>query len=275
MEIKAYIESGAIESYVLGLASNEENAEIIRLRTIYPEINQAIDSFASDLELQITSSSVPPPAYIKNRIFQTLKQQNTFNSRMLHTEKDDQLQTPVIRIKQKNLTWKWMAAASFLLLMISSVFNFVLYNRYADKNEAYQTLLTEKQSLFAANQIYQTSQKEWELTTKMMADPAMVMITMKTAPGKKNKSATVFWDSRNKDVYVMAKELPNPALGKQMQLWAIVDGKPVDAGMIDPNCTSICKMKNIPRAQAFAITLEKQGGNPSPTMDQLLVMGAI
>jgi anti-sigma-K factor RskA len=34
-------------------------------------------------------------------------------------------------------------------------------------------------------------------------------------------------------------------------------------------------MKNIPRAQAFAITLEKKGGNPTPTMEQMFVMGSI
>ena len=139
--------------------------------------------------------------------------------------------------------------------------------------KAYQALLTEKNALFSANQIFQTSQYEWENTVKMMSDPAMLMIKMKSAPKKNNMDATVFWDSRNKDVYVMAKELPKPNAGKQFQLWAIVDGKPVDAGMISPSCAGVCKMKNIPRAQAFAITLENTGGSPTPHLEQLFVIG--
>ncbi len=275
MDIKAYIESGVIENYVLGLASEEENAEINRLRVNYPDIDFAIDRFSTDLELQLNSSSVTPPAYIKERIFESLTFQNTFKGRYLYTEKGDQLHTPVIPLKKHVFTWKWMAAASFLLLMISSVFNFLLYNRYSDKNDAYQALLSEKNSLFAANKVYQVSQKEWELTSKMMSDPSMVLIRMKTTPGKNNKDATVFWDSKTKEVYLVANELPHPEMGKQFQLWAIVDGKPVDAGIVDKNCTGICKMKNTTRAQAFAITLEKQGGNPNPTMEQLMVMGTI
>ena len=270
MDIKAYIESGVIENYVLGLASEEENADIIRLSSIYTEINQAIESFSSDLELQLMSNPATPPAYIKERIFNTLDLSNASKQGSITSNT-----RPVRNIKSNISKWKWVAAASFLLLILSSVLNFLLYNRYTEKKDAYQALLTEKESLFAVNKLYQASQKEWELTSKMMSDPTMVMIRMKTIPGKNNKDATVFWDSKTKDVYVMAKELPTPATGKQFQLWAIVDGKPVDAGIIDTNCTGICKMKNITKAQAFAITLEKLGGNPNPTMEQLMVIGAI
>jgi len=54
----------------------------------------------------------------------------------------------------------------------------------------------------------------------------------------------------------------------------MVDGKPVDAGVIG-NCEGLCKLKNIPSAQAFAVTLEKAGGSPVPTMSSLYVMGSI
>ena len=73
----------------------------------------------------------------------------------------------------------------------------------------------------------------------------------------------------------MVNKMPQPSQGKQYQLWALVDGKPVDAGMVDANCTTVCKMKNIPKAQAFAITLEKAGGSPSPTMEAMYVFGKV
>jgi anti-sigma-K factor RskA len=34
-------------------------------------------------------------------------------------------------------------------------------------------------------------------------------------------------------------------------------------------------MKNIPAAQAFAITLENRGGSVSPTMEAMFVMGKV
>ncbi len=65
--------------------------------------------------------------------------------------------------------------------------------------------------------------------------------------------------------------------GKQYQLWAIVDGKPVDGGMItskDGKNYNIQKMKTFGRAEAFAITLETAGGNPQPK-GTMYVMGKI
>jgi anti-sigma-K factor RskA len=34
-------------------------------------------------------------------------------------------------------------------------------------------------------------------------------------------------------------------------------------------------MKSIGKAQAFAVTLEPKGGSVNPTMDKMMVMGAI
>ena len=61
----------------------------------------------------------------------------------------------------------------------------------------------------------------------------------------------------------------------QYQLWALVDGKPVSAGMYSAEKDTKEILANIPKAQAFAITLEKQGGSTSPTMENMFVMGNI
>lgn len=63
----------------------------------------------------------------------------------------------------------------------------------------------------------------------------------------------------------------------QYQLWAIVDCKPVDAGMIstEKGVYHIQKMRSFGKAQAFAITLEKADGSPTPTMDQMIVQAKI
>jgi hypothetical protein len=61
-------------------------------------------------------------------------------------------------------------------------------------------------------------------------------------------------------VYLSSVKLPVAPEGKQYQLWAIVDGKPVDAGLLD-NPETFEKMKSLGNAQAFAISLEAKGGS--------------
>ena len=80
-----------------------------------------------------------------------------------------------------------------------------------------------------------------------------------------NSVATVYWHTKSKDVYLLVNNLPQPPSDRQYQLWAIVDGKPVDAGVFDiQNSQGLLRMKNMPRAQIFAVTLEKRGGSTTP-----------
>ncbi|RYZ35432.1 MAG: anti-sigma factor [Sphingobacteriales bacterium] len=86
----------------------------------------------------------------------------------------------------------------------------------------------------------------------------------------------VYWDTRSKAVYLAMKNLPPAPKGKQYQLWAIVDGKPVDAGVYALNPQeAMQKMKVIPKAEMFAITLEQEGGSATPTMEEMYVAGKV
>ena len=91
--------------------------------------------------------------------------------------------------------------------------------------------------------------------------------------------ATVYWDTTSKDVYLLVNNLPQPPGEKQYQLWALLDGKPVDVGMIDNSSfigekRLLIQMKNVSGAQAFAITLEDKGGKPTP-QGAMYVMGKL
>jgi anti-sigma-K factor RskA len=63
---------------------------------------------------------------------------------------------------------------------------------------------------------------------------------------------------------------------QQYQLWAIIDGKPVDAGVFDGNVASLLKMKEIGTgAVTFAVTVEPRGGKQSPTLESMQVAGNV
>jgi anti-sigma-K factor RskA len=274
VDIQAYIQSGIIESYVLGLTTAEETADIERLRIQFPEVEQAIEEFSIMLEEQAQSNAIAPPANVKAKIMAAIRDEEPgLNVSPVAPLSKNEEGSPVVHITYFR-KWRMVAAASVILLITSAALNYYLYNKYAERNNAYQALLSERNALAGNNQVYQAKLREWQSAAEMMADTAMAMVSMKDPAHKQPNLATVFWDTRNKDVYIMANKLPQPGTGKQYQLWALVDGKPVDAGLLDPQCTGACKMKNIPKAQAFAITLENQGGSPTPT-STIYVMGNV
>jgi hypothetical protein len=169
---------------------------------------------------------------------------------------------------------RFLAAASIILLVISGGMNIYFYSKFKETTQQYQALVLEKNTLQANNQIMQTKSLDMYNSMQMMTDPKMQKVAMPGIAGKESNYATVFWDTKSKDVYLLPNKLPQPATGKQYQLWAIVDGKPVDAGVIS-DCAGLCKMKNIPSASMFAITLEKSGGSETPTLSEMYVAGKV
>ena len=69
MNIKEYISSGIIESYVLGLASEQERAEFEQICLQYPELVAARNEFEEALEKQAFEHAIAPPAGFERKSF--------------------------------------------------------------------------------------------------------------------------------------------------------------------------------------------------------------
>jgi anti-sigma-K factor RskA len=106
----------------------------------------------------------------------------------------------------------------------------------------------------------------------------MVEVKMPATPKSPapNSYATVFWGKKTKEVFLLVKKMPDPAADKQYQLWALIEGKPVNAGTFDlTNDSTLIKLKNVSNAEAFAVTLENRGGSAAPSMEQMYVFGSM
>ena len=269
MDIKDYIESGIIESYVLGLTTAEETAEIEAMANEHNEIKQAILDFEILVESQANKDLIQPDSSVKTNLNNILFAGNSSEKNISWPQINTVNTAPVHHI---NLS-RYIAAAAIILLVISTGLNFYFYSAFKSSTDKYEALLTERNTLQANNAAYKTKLDEINQSLGMMEDPNMVKIQMNGVKGKEENIATIYWDTRTKEVYVLSNKMDKLPEGKQYQLWAIVNGKPVDAGMVGYDCAGLCKMKVINHAEAFAITLEKQGGSPTPTLSDMVVIG--
>lgn len=283
MNIQEYISSGIVESYVLGLASEQERAEFERMCAAHPELRQAREAFEIQLEQQNLSAAVPPPTQLRSRILAELKAEKEKISALSSADNgvvqsiENSYDTHIVKMKS---WWRYAAAASIVLLLASTALNFYFFSQYKSFSAKYDALVKENTSLAEGRRALQASFDEYRKAIETMSDPAMAIIRMagSQVPGSPdpNSIATVYWDTRTKDVFLHVNNMPSTPSDKQYQLWAIVDGVPVDAGVFDPvKGVAVLRMKNIPRAQAFAVTLEKRGGSPAPTLDQMYVLGKV
>lgn len=267
MNIQEYISSGIVESCVLGLAEEAERVQFEQMCTQHAEVRAARDSFELSIERHTMAAAVAPPASLRETVLRQLAAQ---------TAPEPDANAPVVQLRAVKRTgipvaMRYVAAAAIILLVASAGFNIYYFNKYRDYSQRYDQLLAQQTELAKNNSAMETRMSNYEQTISGLTNPYMSKITMegKGVPGNGSPApesvATVLWDTRSKDVYLMVNKLPMPETGKQYQLWAIVDNKPVDAGMLDmSHGNMMVKMKNVPRAQLFAITLEQQGGSPLP-----------
>ena len=61
MEIKEYIESGVLEAYVIGSATEQEAQEVLRYKEQYAEVQSALNEIETDMERVAQYMAVPPP----------------------------------------------------------------------------------------------------------------------------------------------------------------------------------------------------------------------
>nr|WP_230688266.1 anti-sigma factor [Hymenobacter jeongseonensis] len=171
----------------------------------------------------------------------------------------------------------WAMAAS-VALILSLAANALFYSRWKDAS-ADLVALQDNQARFATTtqvmdkQLGSLRQENQVLRSDEFR--AVALAGTKTAPLAK---ARVLYNAATKKVYVDVKSLPALPAGQQYQLWALDNGKPVDAGVLTAATATgegLQAMKDIASAQAFAMTVEPAGGSVNPTLSTMTVVGNI
>ncbi len=258
--------SGLLELYALGLASPEENAQVEVWVNQYPEIKQEIEAIEMSLESYAQAHAIEPSSLVKEKILSHISTSERKNIQHPNFE-NDLTQTKIYRMPA---FFKIAAAALILLLIGSVILNYNYYIKYQSANNKLEIAQAKIDETNKANLAMKTD-------INVMTDKNAFPVVLKGTPHSPDALAKIFWMKNTGDVYVDPSNLPSLPQGKQYQLWAIVDGKPIDAGMIstEKGIYHIQKMKSFGHAEAFAITMEKSGGSPTPTMDQMYVIAKI
>lgn len=273
MDIQAYISSGIIENYVLGATTPEENAEVERLAQEHPEIQQEIDANKHALLAYVLDFAEEPPADIRDKVLHKLDQLAAAEQ---EAEEDSHfaIEREIANIQdspaRQLFPFKtYMVAASFVLLVASLSVNVYFYSKWQQTKDNLKVALLDKQMMANTLKTQSTQQNQALEELAILKNPAIASVRLASVEGAPPCSANIYWDTKTKYVYIDASKLPEPPKNKQYQLWYIDGKKTVDAGVFDMGKKSahLQKLKIVPNAQAFAVTLEKMGGVPKSEGD--------
>jgi anti-sigma-K factor RskA len=259
----------------MGLADAADLAELQEMERLYPEVTAARLAIEASLEQHAPRVPLPQPAATRSKVLAALAAEAeamAASASSAPTKKAPRaaMPPPNLQAAPKPIRWfRTALAASVLLLMGSILLNFYFYSEMVSANKATKALVLQQAALLKKQDTMQAS-------LALLTDPAMRPVALAPVAGGTQPVATVYWNQQSKEVYIQASRLPAPAAGKQYQLWAQVDGKMVDAGLINWNADGLLlRTATVPQAEAFAISLENEGGSPTPTLTAVVAMGKV
>ncbi len=271
MDVQELISSGKLELYVAGTLSAREMGDVAAYALEYPEIameiekiDRAMVDFLSPVEFEMEDKEKEKQIY---QIF----------GKIHHLEPGVE-SAPVVPIFRKGKPA--IAAVTIGLILMAGVSvwlglrNNVLKGEIAALQNNQEKLTEESR---AAEDHFAKMQQQYTLMRNILTK----RVELKTVQGNKitgqDNYMLVYWNPATKKLLLADANLPDLTQDQQYQLWALYDGKPVDAGVFDykNKNVSVGFQKDIAGAQAFAVTVEPKGGSKSPTLSNLCMMAKL
>lgn len=142
MDLRTYIDTGAVECYLLGLASAEEETLLYEMRRLYPELESEISVTAFKLEEAAMEGGLTPPAEVWDRISRKIRWEGQETQQQRYRKSDEPAYTvinlqeaPPRRYIKVSIWWRCAFIALCMLVMALLASNIYFYRKYHEMEE--------------------------------------------------------------------------------------------------------------------------------------------
>ncbi len=265
MDIKKYISSGILEQYAFGLLSPTERSEVEANLQKYPELLDELRKIEFSLEQYLSTGAVSPSEGFRKQLDEHLAE--------IEPDPAPTSSSPTQEPKTGRIGW----LIGLLVLSLAAI-AWLLYNNQQQEQDRQQ--LQEELNLLQAD-CDETNEVNRGLLEQLqtLRESGNSIIQMRTTGvGAEDAIAAVVYNQESESSFLDVINLAPLADGQQYQLWAIVkDVGPQSMAVFDAPTDIDSALLEVPffeNVEAFAITIEPQGGSEQPTLDQMVVIGA-
>jgi len=244
-KIRIFLDTDLLEKYLLGTTTLEESMQVERYIAMYPEVRKTYDELQANLETFAKLYALKTPEGLKAKILNRVKAQNTG--------------------RRKFQRYAIAASIAALLFAGSSYFfwnqnqnlqdeNVIVNNKIRTLEEDMKEQLEDVRNQFIVLNNPQT--KKYAVNGNKKA---------------KELKAVAYINPVKKLSYINVRSLPNLPDNQCYQMWAEVNGEMVNLGVIK-NVDDKDHLRPLPYAENAVgyITIEPQGGNDTPTVQNIV-----
>lgn len=274
MNTQELINSGILELYVLGLASPED-VVLVQDALSNAEVQEEVQRIENTL-LNIEAKQTPSDK-VYNKLVGSLDFSEEVNKAEVSEEPaDDKAKIIVLQSKAQQYQ-TWMRAA-VVALVVSLGLNGLQLNNHKSQIVQIAELQNLNQVLASDIKVVRNDNVHMDNMLSFFEVGEVQSVKLKCVDKDGKDFGIVYWNMESGKISFNASNLTPLDEEHSYQLWCMVDGKPVDLGVIPNDSVGqdrITMLKDTKISEAFCVTIEPYGGKPQPTLENLFVMAAM
>ena len=244
-KIKIFLDSDLLEKYLMGNTTDHESLQVERYLAMYPEVSKTYEELQDNLGAYAKLHAIKTPEDLKEKILARVRSEN---------------------VGRKNF-FRYGIAASFAVLMFAGASYF-----FWDQNQSLQqenTIVSNKIKDLEENMREQLEDVRNQFI--VLQNPGTKKFDVKGNTKAEELKAIAYVNPVKKLSYINVSNLPNLPENQCFQMWTEVNGKMVNLGVIK-QADDKEKLFAMPYAENAVsyITIEPQGGNDSPTVENIV-----
>ncbi len=244
-KIQSFLESDLLEKYLLGSTSEEESAQVERYIIMYPEVRKSYEELQENLEIFARLHAIKSPEGLKAKILHRIRMQDTGRRKVR----------------------RFAIAASIAAFIFAGSSYFFWDQNMNLKNE--NSIVNNRILNLEADMKQQLEDVRNQFI--VLNNPQTKKFYVNGNNKAKDLKAVAYVNPVKKLSYINVRNLPQLPEDKCYQMWAEVNGEMVNLGIIK-------KIEDKDRLLALPygenaisyITIERQGGNTSPTVQNIV-----
>ena len=248
------IKEELLETYFLGELSSTEEQQVFEILQLDSELMKQYKDLEKNMEKLAFENAVTPPDKIKgallNKISNSDKEETTGKKK-------------VVSLKYKR--YFAVAASIAIIFMITSM---VLLFQLNDAKTTLKSTISKQESLMDSINLITKNTLQKESWIAYVNDPKTERHLLQGNDLAPEAAVLSYVNHKQQSVLISLHNLPK-LKDKDYQMWADVDGKMIDMGVIDTS-QQILTMNYIEHAESINITLEEKGGSDHPDVSKLI-----
>lgn len=245
-KLQILMDSGLLDSYILGTTTPDENLEVESYIAEFPEVKAEYDRLQDYLEILAKANTVEAPTFILNRIIREITED-----------------TPLIKMPSAptHKRTPWFSIAASIAAFIFAGTSFLLYEQNMSLHHENQVVVDEIFDL--RSDIENNNIRLDNVMHEFMKlnNPETEKYVLRGNSRAKNLKTVAYINAVDKTSMIDVVSLPKLPENQTYQIWAELQDRMVNLGILDE---SERKLKTIPYmedALGLSITIEQKVGS--------------